>query len=222
MSIVTEPAVAGVIAVVGRRTPLVLSVARRLREGAASTHLTSAVGPSVTVRLRSATDAQQAYITVHQSGISICADGAEVPDIDWQVTWTDPAVPAEAVEQAPEPMRLLAKDLQVQLAGAALPWTTSAKDFWDRTHSLPGMPSSLRAVCTDPSGEEDRELMLGEAFAETAAYEIHATDASLTRLFGGRSLIMDELLTGEMAINGGFPEFSALLGAFLKVVCGEL
>lgn len=212
---------AGVVSITGPRTPMVLSVARRLKEGAATARVAAPDGETTTVRLTSATDAQRANLTISKSGITVSADSADEPDLVWEVTWTDPAGSAEAVDQAPENLRLLAKELQVQLAGASVPWTTSAQDFWDRTHGLAGMPSGLRVVCTDPAERDGGELFLGDP-SDEPAYEIHASHASLSRLFGGRSLISDELETGEMNIVGTLPEFSALIGASLKVVFGEL
>jgi hypothetical protein len=209
------------ITVRGRKTPMVLSVARRLREGVPRASWPAFGGPTCTVRLCSATDAQRVDLTCDGRAISIAAGGAAEPDVQWQVTWTDPVPSSEAVDQVPESLRQMAKELQVLLAGESVSWPAAARDFWARTSALAGMPAGLHVVCTDPAEGDEVEVVLGDPSPDTAV-DLHGTSAALSRIFDGRSLFLDELTSGELAVNGGLPDLSSLFGATLRMVCGEV
>jgi hypothetical protein len=90
------------------------------------------------------------------------------------------------------------------------------ESFWARTQSMPGMPSGLVVYCF----EEDATLQLGDP--EKDVYQLLGTSGALTRLFGARTLFLEELEREELALDGPLSGASAIAGANLKVVCGEL
>ncbi|MFI5498129.1 hypothetical protein ACIA5E_03620 [Nocardia asteroides] len=188
-------------------------MSRRLREAIAHGATFTATDEPRTVRLASTTDAQKVFLTFAGAQIAVAAsgDGSE-PDLSWDVRWSDPA-PAEVDGEA---MDGFAKEVQVLLSGRDIDWRSAAADFWDRVHAVPGVPSGLGVYCFD----EDASAEFGD-LAENG-YQLLGTSAALARLFGGRSLITDELAGGELAVDGSVSSFSALFGANLKVVFGEV
>ncbi|WP_141549952.1 hypothetical protein, partial [Nocardia farcinica] len=77
----------GNVAVIDRPTPMVLSVARRLRDAVARGATNTAIDDVRTVRLSSATDAQQAFVTFAGTEITVSADSAAEPVLTWEVRW---------------------------------------------------------------------------------------------------------------------------------------
>ncbi|MFD6063683.1 hypothetical protein [Rhodococcus wratislaviensis] len=205
------------VAVVGRRTPMVLSVARSLREGLSRGASVTVPDAPKSVHLKSATDAQNAHLTFWDDRIVVSADGSTAPDVTWSVQWTDPAKGITESEGAPAELSYFAKEVAHVLSGRDISWDDAAQAFWARVHDLAGVPSPLSVTCSDGS----KELVLGTATSASVGYRIHGTAASLVRFFEGRSLIIDELATGELTIDGGLAGFSGLYGANVKVVCGE-
>ncbi|GGN78604.1 hypothetical protein [Nocardia rhizosphaerihabitans] len=200
---------AGAVTVVGRRTPMVLSVARCLREGLAR-GVTAAPGNEArTVCLASTTDSQRAHVTLSGSDLLVTADAPAEAEITWNVRWSNP-VPTE---DGPDGF---AKDVQQLLAGRDVDWRSAAEGFWKRVNAAPGIPAGLGVVCAD----DGTAIGLGDA--QPDGHTVLGTSAALARFFEGRSTLVEELEGGEFAIDVSFPVFSALFGANLKVVCGEL
>ncbi|MGW4395157.1 hypothetical protein ACWEHA_07695 [Amycolatopsis nivea] len=200
------------VGVLDRPTPMVLSVARRLREAfSRGEGFTAADAPRV-IGLSSATDAQKAFVTFVGSEVTVSADSLAPPQLAWDVRWPDP-VPAEA---DPEALNGFAGEVRTLLTAPEADWRSAAETFWERTKTLPGMPGGLSVYCFD----EDASAEFGDVANE--GYGLLGTAAALARVFGGRSLVMEELEGGELALNGPLSGFSALVGANLKVVCGEL
>ncbi|AHH16628.1 hypothetical protein NONO_c18280 [Nocardia nova SH22a] len=211
MSDSTSHAVTGNVAVIDRPTPMVLSVARRLRDAVARGATYTAIDDVRTVRLSSATDAQQAFVTFAGTEITVSADSAAEPVLTWEVRWPDPA-PAEVDGDA---LGGFAKEVQVLLSGADVDWRSAAETFWDRVSADRGMPPGLNLYCFDVN----EFASFGDA---ATGYTFLGSSAALSRMFGGRSLVMEELEGGELALQGSLSDLSALIGANLKVVCGEL
>lgn len=212
MSGSTRHEVTGNVAAIERPTPMVLSVARRLRDAFERGATFTATDAARTIRLSSTTDAQQAFVTFAGPEITVSADSAEEPDLTWDVRWPDPA-PAEIDSEA---LGGFAKEVQVLLAGPDIDWRTAAETFWARVSELRGMPGGLNIYCFD----ENEFASFGDG--ENNAYSFLGSSAALSRMFGGRSLVMEELEGGELALHGSISDLSALIGANLKVVCGEL
>ncbi|WP_429427074.1 hypothetical protein [Nocardia sp. GAS34] len=200
----------GTVAVIDRPTPMVLSVARRLRDAFARGATFTATDDARTVRLSSATDAQQAFVTFAGSEITVSAESVAEPDLTWDVRWPDPA-PAES--EAPDGF---ANEVRELLSGKDIDWRSAAETFWDRASAVRGMPGGLGIYCFD----ENEFAAFGDV--EHNGYSFLGSAAALSRMFGGRSLVMEELEGGELALQGSLSDLSALIGANLKVVCGEL
>jgi len=203
------PAAAGGVSVAGRRTPMVLSVARCLREGIER----GARGPDGdtprTVSWGSTTDAQRATVTFSGTDVVVAADAAGEADITWQVRWPDP-IPTEDVTGD------FTEEVQRLLSGRDVEWRTAADRFWARAGAAPGMPDGLRVVCADDGSESS----VGEV--QPDGQGLLGTAAALAGFFEGRSTLVEALESGEFGINVSFPVFAALFGANMKVVCGEL
>ena len=212
MSDSTSHAVTGNVAVMDRPTPMVLSVARRLRDAFARGATFTATDDVRTVRLSSTTDAQRAFVTFAGSAVNISPDSGAEPDLTWDVRWPDP-VPAEIEDEA---LNGFAKEVQVLLSGADIDWRSAAETFWGRVSAVRGMPGGLGIYCFD----ENEFAAFGDV--ENNGYSFLGSAAALSRMFGGGSLVMEELQGGELALHGSLSDLSALIGANLKVVCGEL
>jgi hypothetical protein len=207
----TEQPEAAVVTTDGRPTPMVLSVARRLRDSLASGMPLTASELPRTIELSSATDAQRACLTFWGNAVIVAADGATPGEHQWEVRWQDPVVTSEA-----EPQDAFEVEVRALLAGRELTWREAVEDFWNRTHAMPGMPTGLGVYCFD----EDATVQHGDLTRD--GYQLLGTAGALTRLFGARTLFLEELEREELALDGPLSGASALAGANLKVVCGEL
>ncbi|MGV9869677.1 hypothetical protein [Rhodococcus koreensis] len=206
----TDPdAVAGKVTIAGRRTPMVLSVTRCLREGLERGDLVAVGSPSRTVSLHSATDAQQAHVTFSGTDVVVAADATAEAEFTWQVRWSDP-VPAETGDD------VFAKEVEQLLSGRVTGWRDAAEGFWRRAGAFPGLPTGLHVYCAD----DGSEAVVGDPGPDGQG--VFGSAAALTNFFQGRSTLIEVLEGGEFGINVSFPVFSALLGANLEVVCGEL
>lgn len=210
MSGSTHHRVTGSVGVSDRPTPMVLSVARRLREAFARGATFTATDVARTVALSSVTDAQQAFVTFSGSEITVSADRAVEPDLAWDVRWPDPA-PTEG-----ESLDGFANEVQTLLSSPDVDWRAAGESFWSRVGALRGMPGALNVYCFD----ENEFASFGTDVEH--GYSFLGSSAALARMFGGRSLVMEELEGGELALHGSISDLSALIGANLKVVCGEL
>ncbi|WP_280232767.1 hypothetical protein [Nocardia cyriacigeorgica] len=205
----TDPeAVTGTVTVAGRRTPMVLSVMRCLREGLERGDRVSAGSTPRTVSLHSATDAQRAHVTFTGSDVVVTADATDDAEVTWQVRWSDP-VPAETGDD------VFAKEVEQLLSGRVTEWRAAAEEFWRRAGAFPGLPTGLHIYCAD----DDSVVVLGEPGPDGQG--LFGTAAALTSFFQGRSTLLEVLESGEFGVNVSFTAFSSLLGANLQVVCGE-
>lgn len=200
------------VVIAGRRTPLVLAVARCLREGIerGGPRPPSDATAAGTVSLVSTTDAQCAHVTFTESEVIVGAGASDAADLAWSVRWSDPIPDKPPTDDFGQYVYgLLAGDRGVD-------WRTAADAFWSRAAVAAGMPTGLLVYCVD----DESQVSVGEPTAE--GYGVLGTAAALTRFFAGRSTLIEALESGEFGINLSFPVFSALVGANLKVVCGEL
>jgi len=202
----------GTVTVLERPTPMVLSVARRLRQSFAGGATFAPIDELRVVRLTSATDAQRVFVSFYGPAVCVAADSDQDAELTAEARWTDP-VPAEWKEAGPG---TFAQELHSLLSGAESSWQDAAQSFWTRAGGLPGMPDSLGVYCFD----ENSTAEFGDSGGNH--YQLLGTSGALARLFSGRSLIADELRGGELALDGTSSSFSALVGANLKVVFGEI
>lgn len=208
MSDTPDPDV-GSVAVMGRRTPMVLSVMRCLREGLERGDRVLAGSDPRTVSLHSASDAQQAHVTFNGADIVVTADATVEAELIWQVRWPDP-VPSETGDD------VFAKEVEQLLSGRTIEWRDAAESFWRRAGAFPGLPTGLLVYCADDGGQ----TVLGEPGPDGQG--LFGSAAALSSFFQGRSTLFEALEGGEFGINVSFAVFSSLVGANLKVVCGEL
>ncbi|NMO03173.1 hypothetical protein HH308_18325 [Gordonia sp. TBRC 11910] len=197
----------GGVQISGRRTPMVLSVARCLREGLARGAEVPAGTDTVT--LMSASDAQKAHVSVVDGELIVAADATADAENTWQVRWSDPTPSRPATDD-------FASAIAALLTRSDVDWRTAADAFWTRAAAAPGMPIGLNVCCAD----DESVTELGDH--EPDGQGVFGTAAALTSFFQGRSTLFEVLEGGEFGINMTFPVFSALFGANQKVVCGEL
>ncbi|GED99557.1 hypothetical protein nbrc107696_45440 [Gordonia spumicola] len=196
------------VAVVGPPTPMVLSVARRLRDGIARGEMLPGADGPRSVVLRAAGDAQRAHIAFTDDAVVVGAVGDA--ELVWEVNWFDPE-PADS-DAAGDFGKVVGR----LLSARTVDWRTAAADFWARAGASDGMPTGLVVTCVD----EEAEAVLGTPTTEGSG--VLGTAAALAAFFDGRSTLVGALEGGEFGMNLSFPHFSALFGADLKVVCGEL
>jgi hypothetical protein len=197
---------------VERPTPMVLAVARRLREAVGrGVGFTPLELPQV-VCLSSTTDAQRAFLFFWGRDVVVSADSPGEPALTAEVQWSDPTLEDADVSA----LGAFGEELAQLLARPDVDWRSAVQSFWDRTSALPGMPGGLGVYCFD----EDALELLGDITQD--GYQLLGTSGALTRLCAGRSFFLQELEREELALDGSASALSALVGANLKVVCGEL
>ncbi len=94
-------------------------------------------------------------------------------------------------------------------------WLADAEHFWSITHSLGGMPGAIRFINTD----EDRDLVVGDG---EAVIEIGGSTESLTGLLTGASVLIIELMGGNLTVKGSLQYVTILSGATFRLMLGEL
>lgn len=205
----TDPAAAGHVTVAGRRTPMVLSVARCLREGLGRGVPMPADTTPRTVSLVSTSDAQRAHLTFNGSDVVVSADALSEAQLTWEVSWSNP-IPAAVGDDD------FAQAVAALLADGDVDWRSAADSFWATTGAQAGMPTGLYLFCADDASE----AVIGEL--QPDGQGLMGTARALSDFFRGRATAVEVLEGGELGINLSFPVFSALFGANIKVVCGEL
>lgn len=115
----------------------------------------------------------------------------------------------------------IAADGELSAVGEALPaglqrvlrpslpsWRDAAQRFWQLTGADPGMPSRLTVEADDG----------GRAVFGTGApeYTFAGSGPALTRVLTGRTLLLDALKDGAVAVRGTFPQLSVMVGASWK------
>ncbi|MEV6833118.1 hypothetical protein AB0N17_01055 [Streptomyces sp. NPDC051133] len=183
-------------------TPLVLSLARAMRESAAVPELRDLLtGLTGTVALRSQLDAQTATLLFAEGGVDIhhgVDEGAEaiplVPYSDYALAETPDAL-ASAVET---------------LLNPPLPdWRDAASSFWAANQGSIGFPEGLRVVCQT----EEQEVLFGEG---APAYEVHGPADALAAAFSGRGDSFLFALATGVTVVGSVAHLSAMCGAHWK------
>ena len=94
-------------------------------------------------------------------------------------------------------------------------WADDAKRFWDAAGSVKGMPEAIKLNCTN----EGRKLVLGDG---TEIVEIIGSSTSLSSLFSGSSVLINELMQGNLQMRGTLKHMTVLNGLTLKSMIGEL
>ena len=94
-------------------------------------------------------------------------------------------------------------------------WADDAKRFWDAARSTKGMPDAIKLTSTD----DGRQLTLGEG---SQVVEITGKSTSLASLFAGSSVLINELMQGNLQMRGTLEQMTVLSGVTLKSMVGEL
>jgi hypothetical protein len=94
-------------------------------------------------------------------------------------------------------------------------WADNAKRFWEVAGSVKGMPDAIKLTSTN----EGRELTLGEG---ENVVEILGSSTSLSDLFSGSSVLINELLQGNLQMRGTLKHMTVLSGVTLQSMMGGL
>jgi hypothetical protein len=187
-------------------TPLVLSLARTLRESAAVPELREILtGLSGSVALRSELDPQAATLVFADGGVHVhhgVGEGLEaIPFVPYS---------EYVLAETPDPLTSAAATV---LSPPLPAWRDAASSFWAANQGSNGFPEGLRVVCID----EEQEVHLGEG---SQSYEVHGPAEALSAVFSGR---FDSFLFGlalGVTVVGSVAHLSAMCGAHWKVRFG--
>jgi len=196
--------------------PIVLIMAATLRRAARTPKLAAAIGRvKGNVSLRSTVDPQAATMRFGNGGVTVVrgvsADADVVISADLN-RLSDEKPPKPKVSGA-------ARHLKLALTVAKLlepphgTWQEEARRFFDFATSRPGLPSSMRVVCTD----DGSELVLGDPPAE---YELHGSEHALLNVFCGNSVLGQDLLDGKLFAVGKLAHLAELTGRSLAWMLG--
>ena len=94
-------------------------------------------------------------------------------------------------------------------------WQEEARRFFAFATAHPGIPKSMRVVCTD----DGSELTLGDAPAE---YELHGSEHALLNVFCGNTVLGQDLLDGKIFAVGKLAHLAELTGRSLAWMLGRL
>ena len=195
--------------------PIVLILAATLRRAARTPKLASAIGRvKGNVALKSTTDPQAATmrfgggVTVVR-GVSDDTDVLIAADLN---TMADENAPMPKIVGAARHPKL-ALTVGKLLEPPHGTWQEEAKRFFDFAIQTPGVPRSMRVVCTDGS-----EVLLGEP---PTAYELHGSEHALLNVFLGNTVLGQDLLDGKLYAVGKLAHLAELTGRSLAWMLGQ-
>lgn len=187
-------------------TPLVLSLARVLRESAAVPELRDLLtGLTGTVALRSELDSQAVTLTFSDGGVHVhhgVDEGLEALPL---VAFSEYELGA-----TPDPLA----SAVAELLRPPLPaWRDAASSFWAANQGSEGFPEGLRVVCAD-DGQE------AEFGSGSTPFEMYGPADALAAAFSGRGDSFSFAIATGIAIVGSVGQLSAMSGAHWKVRFG--
>lgn len=113
-----------------------------------------------------------------------------------------------------------------------LNWSVAARNFWQMTQHVAGMPSRLILVCSDTAEVLilERDLIqqmplaaLEEDFStDDAAMTVHGSALTLSQLFSGEKVLLESAIKGEIKILSNLKHAAVLTGLTLQQLLGEL
>jgi hypothetical protein len=196
--------------------PIVLILAATLRRAARTPKLAAAIGHlKGNVALRSTVDPQAATMRFGNGGVTVVrgvSDDADViiaADIN---KLSDEKPPKPKVTGALGHLKL-ALTVSKLLEPPHGTWQEEAQRFFAFAIERPGIPRSMRVVCTD----DGSELILGDPPAE---YELHGSEHALLNVFCGNSVIGQDLLDGKIFAVGKLAHLAELTGRSLAWMLG--
>ena len=203
--------------------PIVRILGVTLRRSATHPQLAQTMdGMHGRVALTSTKDPQAATITFDKGRITI-AHGVH-PDTDITIaadleTMGQPGAPKPKVKGAVAHPKLalgVSKVLEPPVDGG---WRGAAREFWEWSDGRPGRPSSLRIVCTDDNGAEER---FGDSDPESkSGFEVHGPGWALTAVLTGADHLGAAALAGRIQGVGDFPTMNRLIGLLTKRMLGD-
>lgn len=188
-------------------TPLVLSVATRLRRAAADPALAAQLQQaSGTVSIISSADPQTATLEFAGSVVHV-RHGA---DVNAPCVSFDPEVEFEVAQVSGSDSDEWADALNALLNPPVSSWRDAAEHFWNVAGTDPGMPSELVVVNAD-DGTEARFGQPG------ASYTVRGTSENLSAVLSGNGNFIVAAASGLIDVVGTLPQLSVMCGAHWKV-----
>ena len=196
--------------------PIVLILAATLRRAARTSRLAAAISHAKgNVALRSTVDPQAATMRFGNGGVTVVRGVSDDADV---VIAAD--INKLSDEKPPKPkVSGAARHLKLALTVGKLfepphgTWQEEAQRFFTFATARPGIPKSMRVVCTD----DGSELTLGDVPAE---YELHGSEHALLNVFCGNSVIGQDLLDGKLQAVGKLAHLAELTGRSLAWMLG--
>ena len=196
--------------------PIVLILAATLRRAARTPTLAAAIGRAKgNVALRSTVDPQAATMRFGNGGVIVVrgvSDDADVvisADINTMADENPPKPKVSGAARHPK-LALTAGKLLDPPHGT---WQEEAQRFFAFATLRPGVPRSMRVVCTD----DGSEITLGET---PVVYELHGSKHALLNVFCGNSVLGQDLLDGKIQAVGKLAHLAELTGRSLAWVLG--
>jgi hypothetical protein len=197
--------------------PIVLILAATLRRAARTPKLAKAIGHlKGNVALKSTTDPQAATMRFGNGGVIVVRGVSDDTDVLIAAdlnTMADENPPAPKVAGAGRHLKL-ALTVSKLLEPPHGTWQEEATRFFNFAIQRPGVPQSMRVVCTD----DGSELLLGDG---PTAYELHGSEHALLNVFLGNTVLGQDLLDGKLFAVGKLAHLAELTGRSLAWMLGQ-
>jgi hypothetical protein len=197
--------------------PIVLILAATLRRAARTPKLAAAIGHvKGNVALRSTTDPQAATMRFGNGGVMVVRGVSDDTDVVIAAdlnTMSDEKPPTPKVRGAARHPKL-ALTVGKLLEPPHGTWQEEAQRFFAFAIERPGVPPSMRVVCTD----DGSEVVLGDGPAD---YELHGSEHALLNVFLGNTVLGQDLLDGKLHAVGKLAHLAELTGRSLAWMLGR-
>jgi hypothetical protein len=197
--------------------PIVLILAATLRRAARTPKLAAAIGRlNGNVALRSTTDPQAATMRFGNGGVTVVrgvsndTDVVIAADLNKLADEKPPTPKVTGAARHPKLALTVGKLLEPPHGT----WQQEAERFFTFALQSPGVPRSMRIVCTD----DGSELTLGD---QPAQYELHGSEHALLNVFLGNSVLGQDLLDGKIFAVGKLGHLGELTGRSLAWMLGR-
>jgi len=197
--------------------PIVLILAATLRRAARTPKLATAIGRTQgNVAVKSTVDPQAATMRFGNGGVLVVRGVSDDTDV---VISADINTMADEHPPSPKVSGLARHPKLAYTVGQLLDpphgtWQQEAQRFFAFATKSPGVPRSMRVVCTD----DGSELMIGE---RPAAYELHGSAHALLNVFCGNTVLGQDLLDGKLFAVGKLAHLAELTGRSLAWMLGQ-
>jgi hypothetical protein len=197
--------------------PIVLILAATLRRAARTPKLANAIGrTSGNVALKSTVDPQAATMRFGHGGVTVVRGVSDDTDVLIAAdvnTMADENPPRPKVTGAARhPM--LALTVGKLLEPPHGTWQQEGQRFFTFATLNPGVPRSIRVVCTD----DRSEVTFGDP---PPAYELHGSEHALLNVFCGNTVLGQDLLDGKIFAVGKLAHLAELTGRSLAWMLGQ-